>query len=83
VLYLLARIGYEGAMTGHGWRSIGSTWANEHGYNPDAIERQLAHTPEDKVRSAYNRAEYLAVRRKMLQDWSDWLDKANAGVAQG
>lgn len=83
VLYLLARIGYEGAMTGHGWRSIGSTWANEHGYNPDAIERQLAHTPDDKVRSAYNRAEYLAVRRKMLQDWSDWLDKANSGVTKG
>lgn len=59
VLALIARMGYKGEMTGHGWRSIASTWANEHGYPPDAIERQLAHSPEDKVRAAYNRAEYM------------------------
>jgi integrase len=73
VLYLLHRMGYRGRMTGHGWRSIGSTWANEHGYTPDAIERQLAHAPEDKVRSVYNRAAYLPERRKMLQAWADFL----------
>lgn len=74
ILMLLYRIGYKGKMTGHGWRSIGSTWANEKGYSSDAIERQLAHSPEDKVRAAYNRAEYLPERRKMLQDWANWLD---------
>lgn len=73
VLYLLHRMGYKGAMTGHGWRSVMSTWANEAGYNPDAIERQLAHVPGDKVRGIYNRAEFLDIRRRMLQDWADWL----------
>lgn len=75
VLYLLARIGYGGRMTGHGWRSVASTWANEAGWPADAIERQLAHVPGDEVRSAYNRAEYLPVRRQMLQAWADWLDR--------
>jgi integrase len=73
VLYLLHRIGYKGRMTGHGWRSVASTWANENGWNPDAIERQLAHVPDDEVRSAYNRAAYLPIRRLMLQAWADWL----------
>lgn len=74
ILYLLHRIGYKGRMSGHGWRSVASTWGNENGYNKDAIERQLAHTPDDKVRSAYNRAEYLPQRRALLQDWADWLE---------
>lgn len=74
ILAMLARIGYRGRMTGHGWRTIASTWANEHGYNRDAIERQLAHAPDDKVRAAYNRAEYLPERKTMLQAWADWLD---------
>lgn len=74
VLYLIARMGFKGRMTGHGWRSVASTWANEHGYSPDAIERQLAHVPDNKIRAVYNRAEYLPVRQAMLQDWADWLD---------
>lgn len=74
ILYLLHRIGYKGKMTGHGWRSVASTWANERGYSSDAIERQLAHAPEDKVRAAYNRAEYLPERRQLLQDWGNWLE---------
>lgn len=86
ILALLARIGYKGRMTGHGWRTIASTWANENGYNRDAIERQLAHAPDDKIRAAYNRAEYLPERAAMLQDWADWLDsceQVDAGRAQG
>ncbi len=74
VLYLMARMGYKGRMTGHGWRSVASTWANENSYSPDAIERQLAHVPDNKIRAVYNRAEYLPDRKKMLQDWADWLD---------
>ena len=74
VLYLIHRIGYKGRMTGHGFRSVASTWANERGYNPDAIERQLAHVPGDKVRAVYNRAAYLPERRAMLQDFADWFD---------
>lgn len=74
VLYLIHRIGYKGRLTGHGFRSIGSTWANERGYSPDAIERQLAHVPDSKVRAVYNRAQYLPERRKMLQEFADWVD---------
>lgn len=74
VLYLIHRIGYKGRMTGHGFRSVASTWANENGYNPDAIEMQLSHTPADKVRSIYNRAKYLPDRVTMMQAWADWFD---------
>lgn len=73
VLALLYRMGFKGRMTGHGFRSIGSTWANERGYPPDVIERQLAHVPGDKTRAAYNRAQYIEQRRVMLQAWADWL----------
>lgn len=74
VLYLLHRAGYKGRMTGHGWRSTASTWANENGWNPDAIEMQLSHVKFDKVRGVYNRARYLDERRSMMQAWADWLD---------
>lgn len=73
VLALLYRMGYKGKMTGHGFRSVGSTWANEAGYPPDVIERQLAHVPGDKVRAVYNRAQYLDQRRAMLESWAKWL----------
>lgn len=79
VLYLLQRMGYGGRMTGHGWRSVASTWAHEGGYPPDVIERQLAHAPDDRVRAAYNRAAYLPQRAAMLQAWADWLDAQRAG----
>jgi integrase len=73
VLALLYRMGYRGKMTGHGLRSVASTWANEAGYPPDVIERQLAHVPGDKTRAAYNRSLYLDQRRAMLEAWAAWL----------
>lgn len=77
----LRRMGYDGdTMTGHGFRSIASTILNERGYNPDAIEAQLAHVSSDKVRGAYNRAKYLEDRKRMMQDWSDHLDALKAGA---
>jgi integrase len=82
ILYLIGRIGFKGRMTGHGWRSVASTWAHESGsYHVDAIERQLAHTPasKDKVRMIYNRSQYLEVRRRMMQEWADWLEKCERG----
>lgn len=78
VLMALRRMGYYGRMTGHGFRSLASTILNEKGYQPDVIERQLAHEDGDKVRSAYNRAEYLLERKKMMQDYADILDKIKA-----
>jgi len=73
ILYLIGRIGYAGIMTGHGWRKVMSTWLNEHGFDKDAIERQLAHVPADKIRGIYNRAEFMPERRRMMQAWADWL----------
>lgn len=83
ILYLIGRIGYGGALTGHGFRTIASTWANENGYPSDAVERQLAHVPNDKVRSAYNAAEYMPVRRQMVQVFADWLENLNASGLKG
>ena len=57
----------------HFVRSLASSILNEQGFNPDAIERQLAHVEENKIRAAYNRAEYLAERTEMMQWYSDYL----------
>lgn len=62
-------------MCPHGFRTMASTLLNELGYNRDWIERQLAHVPHEQVRGIYNRAEYLSERRKMLQEWADYLDE--------
>lgn len=74
ILALLARMGYRNRQTGHGFRSQGSTWANERGHNADAIEYQLAHRPADEVRAAYNHARYWDQRRSLLQEWGDWIE---------
>ena len=77
----LRRMGYDGdTMSWHGFRSMASTLLNEHGYNPDAIESQLAHVPGNKVRGAYNRAKYLPERRTMMQAWADYLDSLRTGA---
>ena len=59
-------------MTAHGFRSMASTLLNEMGWRSDVIERQLAHVDKNKVRSAYNRAEYITERRQMMQAWADF-----------
>lgn len=76
----LRRLGYSGdQMTAHGFRSVASTLLNERGVNPDLIELQLAHAERNRVRSAYNRAQRLAERRIMMQEWSDYLDTLRKG----
>lgn len=71
----LRRLGYASEdMTGHGFRSMASTILNEQGWNRDAIERQLAHSERNDVRAAYNYAEHLPERRKMMQAWAHYLD---------
>lgn len=71
----LRRMGYSGKeMTAHGFRALASTRLNEMGFPVDHIERQLAHAPRDRVRAAYNRAQHLAERKKMMQTWADYLD---------
>ena len=77
----LKSLGYDSdTMTAHGFRTTASTLLNEQGWSPDAIERQLAHSPRDQVRAAYNRAQYLDERRRMMQAWSDYLDSLKNGA---
>ena len=77
----LRRMGYSTEeMTGHGFRSLASTCLNEQGYHPDLIELQLAHAERNQVRAAYNKAQRLPERRKMMQAWADYLDGLRAGA---
>lgn len=75
VLSALRRMGYaKDEMSGHGFRSMASTLLNEQAWNRDAIERQLAHAERNSVRAAYNYAEFLPERKRMMQAWADYLD---------
>ena len=77
----LRRMGFtKDEMTGHGFRSTASTLLNEQGWHRDAIERQLAHSERDAVRAAYNYAEHLPERQRMMQAWADYLDGLRSGA---
>lgn len=81
LLACLRRLGYgKDEMTPHGFRHMASTLLNEQGWNRDAIERQLAHVEKNAVRRAYNHAEHLPERRRMMQAWADYLDGLKAGA---
>lgn len=73
MLYALYRMGYHGRATVHGFRSTASTILNEHHFNRDWIEAQLAHV-DGSVRSIYNAAEWLPGRREMMGWWANYLD---------
>jgi len=85
MIYALYRLGYHSRQTVHGFRGLASTWANEQlvefgepamwirKYHEDWVEMQLAHSEENEVRGAYNAAEYIVPRRRMMQDWADFL----------
>ena len=79
ILAALKRMGYQGRMTGHGFRGLASTILNEAGFNFFHIEAQLAHVSKNQVASAYNHAKYLDQRAQMMQWWSDYLDTARGG----
>jgi len=80
LLFALYRLGYKGKMTGHGFRAVASTILNEMGFRGDVIERQLAHSERDEVRGAYNRAEYLPERKKMMRAWARHIDALRQGA---
>lgn len=86
LLYALYRLGYHSRMTGHGFRALASTILNEerehgsHSFGSDVVERQLAHQERNKVRGAYNRAEYLRERCAMMTWWADFLDRQAGGA---
>jgi integrase len=77
----LVRLGFsKDRVVPHGFRTTASTLLNEQGFHPDWIERQLAHRERNKVRAAYNAAQYLDGRTAMMQHWADYLDGLEADV---
>jgi integrase len=74
----LTRLGYRGLATAHGFRTLFSTCANEAGWNSDVIEKQLSHEDRDGVRGAYNRAQWLPDRIKLMQWWANHLQTVRA-----
>ena len=74
ILGALYRLGYQGRMTGHGFRGLASTILNESGFEEAHVELQLAHMKRNKVAAAYNHAKYLKQRTVMMQWWADYLD---------
>jgi integrase len=82
LLVVLERMGYKGRMTGHGFRALAMSTIKERlGYRHEVVDRQLAHAPKDKVASAYDRARFLAERKKMMQDWADYIDSQSRHAA--
>ncbi|UPR28978.1 MULTISPECIES: tyrosine-type recombinase/integrase [Vibrio] len=75
----LKRMGFEGRTTAHGLRSLASTTLNVEGFNRDLIETALAHEEENKIRKAYNRADYLEPRRPMMSWWSERIERSEHG----
>ena len=76
ILVALARLGYKGRMTGHGFRGLASTVLHESDFGHLVIERQLGHLDRDEVSSAYNHAEFLTQRAEMMQWWGDFLENS-------
>lgn len=75
LLKALERMGYKGDMTGHGFRALAmSTLKERLGIRHEVVDRQLAHSPKDKLEGAYDRARYLAERKTMMQTWADYID---------
>lgn len=75
MLYGCYRMGYRSRQTIHGFRALASTWANEsQNYRTDWIELALAHAEDDTVRAAYNSAQHLGPRSRMLQEWGEYVD---------
>ena len=78
----LRRMGYDTKteITGHGFRAMARTILHQEiGIAPEVIEHQLAHRVPDALGTAYNRTKFLPERRKMMQQWADYLDKLKSG----
>ena len=73
-LQALKKMGYGRRMTGHGFRGVAATQLREMGFPPEIVERQMAHAIDNKTERAYNAAEYLPQRRKMMEKWARYLD---------
>jgi len=77
----LRRMGFEKSeIVGHGFRAMASTMLHEQGWKSDVIERQLAHAERNKIKAAYNHAQHMPERVKMMQHWADYLDGLRTGA---
>lgn len=81
VLVALKRMGFKGRMTAHGFRALARTTIREKlDYEPDVIEAQLAHKAAGPLGEAYNRAQHLTKRKKMMQQWANYIDSVGSGA---
>lgn len=80
ILMGIKRMGYAGRMTGHGFRALAMTTIMEVLDYPHEIpDTQLAHAKGDSVRRAYDRTKFIPQRKKMMQEWADYLDALAVG----
>jgi integrase len=79
MLQVIKRMGYSGTMTGHGLRSVFSTWAHDAGFDTAVVERALSHLDANDVRSAYDRGTCWSARVKLMQAWADRIDSWERG----
>jgi integrase len=80
MLYALYRLKWQGRHTVHGFRHLASTTLRELGYDGHLVEKQLSHESKNKIESTYNKAEYLADRTKMMNDWSSFIENCNGKI---
>ena len=81
ILVALRTIGIpKDELVGHGFRGMASTVLHEQGWNTEVIERQLAHAERNKVKAAYNHAQHMPERKRMMQAWADYLDGLRNGA---
>lgn len=81
ILAALRRLGYaKEEMSGHGFRAMASTLLHEQGWSSDVIERQLAHAERNSIKAAYNYAQHLPERQRMMQEWADYLYTLRASL---
>jgi integrase len=79
IIRAITRMGYKDRMTGHGFRALAMTTIMEKlGYRHEVVDLQLAHTKGDKIRAAYDRTKFLSERRKMMQNYADYIDQIMA-----
>lgn len=79
----LEHMGYpSGEVTGHDFRATASTLLRERGHRSEVIEVQLAHAKKSKTEAAYNHAEYLPERTKMMREWAGWIDEIAAKLVK-
>lgn len=81
ILFAIGRMGYKKRMTGHGFRALAMTNIKEKlGYRHEVVDRQLAHVHKSKIDRAYDRAQFLDERTKMMQEWADYLDAVASSI---